>query len=558
MADMDRTDWLRGFRALTICLACMSIVAPSVAAVALPTGPSSDGAVMFEASSRRISDYDIEGLDTTVNLDTIQTWDVVQLIEFLALRGGLENVVIGRGVSGLTTKLKFSDVTVGEALDAVLSVNELAFEVRDGIITIMTDAEWRGKIGESFHDQKQTVIVQLKYADPVQVSAMLAAIKSSIGTVVADQTTGSLILNDTPEKVRQMQEVIRRADMDTVKRIVDTETRTFELMHADVAVITSHLSDVLTKEFGQVYQDERTRTLVVRDLPYKMVEVERIISTFDRRPREVFIEAKIVQVRLSDDYRLGVNWSHLLEGIDPRFALQLASSPVPISVLGGDVSVPSGSLDFTTIAGGHDLNIMVDALKTVGETKLLSNPHVAVLDGEEATIKVITDEPYAQAQLETGTTNVVGEDIKFIEVGVSLGVTPRISPDRMISMDITPEISSVIGTYKAFRDVPVVRKAVADTSVMIRDRETVIIAGMIDNEREEAESRVPFLGAIPVVGTLFKSIREQTVSNELIVFLTPRIVTGEKPYLRMRDMKKRTKPMRVIGDRESKSLKPLR
>jgi type II secretory pathway component GspD/PulD (secretin) len=231
---------------------------------------------------------------------------------------------------------------------------------------------------------------------------------------------------------------------------------------------------------------------------------------------------------------------------------------VPISVLGGDVSVPSGKLDFTTIAGGHDLNVMVDALKTVGETKLLSNPHVAVLDGEEATIKVITDEPYAVASLETGTTNVVGEEIKFIEVGVSLGVTPRVSSDGMISMLIQTEISSVIGTYNAFREVPIVRKAVADTSVMIRNRETVIIAGMIDNVKEDIESRVPFFGAVPVVGTLFKSMREQTQSNELIVFLTPRIVTGEKPYLRMRDMKKRTKPMRVVGKRGSKSMKPLR
>jgi type II secretory pathway component GspD/PulD (secretin) len=93
---------------------------------------------------------------------------------------------------------------------------------------------------------------------------------------------------------------------------------------------------------------------------------------------------------------------------------------------------------------------------------------------------------------------------------------------------------------------------------MIRNRETVIIAGMIDNVKKDIESRVPFFGAVTVVGTLFKSMREQTQSNELIVFLTPRIVTGEKPYLRMRDMKKRTKPMRVVGKRGSKSMTPLR
>ena len=102
------------------------------------------------AGPRSLSEYGIEGLDTLVNLKALDTWDVVQLIEFLAYRGGLRNVVIGKGVAGLTTKLKFDEVTVGDALEVVLSVNNLAYTIKGGILTIMGDAEYRAQYGVSF------------------------------------------------------------------------------------------------------------------------------------------------------------------------------------------------------------------------------------------------------------------------------------------------------------------------------------------------------------------------------------------------------------------------
>jgi len=289
-----------------------------------------------------------------------------------------------------------------------------------------------------------------------------------------------------------------------------------------------------------------------------MREVERMVALFDRRDKQVFIEAKIVQVGLNDDYRLGINWNHMFHGLDPRFSLKSVSQPTSIASLGASTVVPTGSMTFNTIAAGGNLSVVLDALKGVGETKILSNPHVAVVDGQEATIKVVTDQPYAEAQLESGTTNVVGESIQFIEVGVSLGVTPRINDHDLISMDIKPEVSSVIDNYQAFRSVPVVRKSLAETSVMIKNGETIIIAGMIDNQKDEVESRIPLLGRIPLIGLLFKTYREENQSNELIVFLTPRVITGEKPFLRMHDVKKTAKPLRSVGPSNIKKLKSLR
>ncbi|MBT3190960.1 MAG: hypothetical protein HN341_00235, partial [Verrucomicrobia bacterium] len=121
-----------------------AVVSTSVAQDAIPvTGIANVSSANLRIGPKTLRDYGIEGLDNRVNLKAITDWDVVQLIEFLGIRGGLPNVVIGNGVAGLTTRLKFDDVSVGDALEVVLSVNNLAFTVQGGIITIMSDAEYR-------------------------------------------------------------------------------------------------------------------------------------------------------------------------------------------------------------------------------------------------------------------------------------------------------------------------------------------------------------------------------------------------------------------------------
>lgn len=551
-----RSKFLSG--GISILMAALVLPALFATAQTTPDADTTETGVIPRSGPPSLRSFGIEGLDTRVNLKALDSWDVVQLIEFLAYRGGLKNIVIGKGVAGLTTKLKFDDVSVGDALEVVLSVNSLAYTIQGGIITIMGDAEYRLLYGISFYDHKQVKILELKYADPTRVAALLEPIKSAIGTVLADQVTGTLILVDTPEKIREMESVAAKSDIPTIQRQMPTITQTFVLQNAEAAEIQNVITPMLSPEIGTVRMDLRTRALIVTDLPHKMKAIESMVAQFDQRSRQVFIEAKIVEVSLEDDFRLGVDWNYIFQGLNPRFSLGTAAQPMRISSLGGDASVPTGVMTFNTIAAGSDLSVVLDALKSVGDTKILSNPHIAAMDNEKATIEVITDEPYAEAQLETGTTNVVGESIQFIKVGVTLEVTPRINDEEMVSMSIRPEVSSVIRNYQAYRQVPVVRRSVAATKVMIKNGETIIIAGMIVNQKKEFDSQVPLLGRIPLIGLLFKSQRESSSNSELIVFLTPRIVSGERPFLRMKDVKKEAKPLRSAGTPEVKQLKSLR
>ena len=483
-----------------------------------------------------MTEYNLPGLDKKVSLDVIEAMDVVDLIKFLAMKSDL-NVIVGREVAG-TSKLVLKDVTLGEALEIVLAANGLAYEVKGSIVKVMTDKEYRELYGEGFYEQRQAKVIKLKYALPSNVAKILGEIKSSIGKIVSDDSTGNLVLIDTPAKIREMEDVVQKSEIPSMQRVLPTVTTNYVLQYAKIEDIEPQITPLLTKEVGQVRSDKRTKTLIVTDVPVAMQKIADLVAIFDRAQKQVFIEAKIVEVKLTDEFRLGVKWDHLLEGLNPRFALQSASQFPGILPL-----AEGGSLHFQTIVAGGELDTVVNALATSGDAKVLSNPHIAVLDGEEATIKVITSQPYAETTFESGTTNIVGKTYKFIDVGVSLGVTPRINELGFITMNIRPEVSTADTLYDSGtgQGVPIVKKQYAETSVSVKDGVTIIIAGMINEQKTKSISKVPFLGSIPLLGLLFRSEIDTTANTETVVLLTPRIVTGAKFFERGKDMKKPTK-----------------
>ena len=487
-----------------------------------------------------ITEYNLPGMDKKVSLDVIDAMDVVDLIKFLAVKGTL-NVVVGKDVGG-SSKIMLKDVALGEALEIVLAANGLAYEIRGNIIKVMSDKEYRDQYGEGFYERKQAKVIDLKYGTPSKIAIMLGEVKSSVGKIVHDDGTGTLVLIDTPEKIREMEDVIRQSELPTVSRVMPTVTTNIVLQYAKVEDVEAQITPLLSKEIGQVRSDKRTKTLIVTDLPNILVKVANLIASFDREQKQVFIEAKIVEVQLSDEFSMGVRWDHVFQGLNPRFALE-SSGLFPLLL---DATSPRGQLSYHTIAAGGDLNAVVQALATVGDTKVLSNPHVAVLDGQEAVIKVITTQPYAELSFESGTTNVVGKTYKFVDVGVTLAVTPRINDNGFITVGIKPEVSSILGFYddptgQGKQGVPVVKKSTAETSVVVKDSVTIVIGGLIQEKKVKTISKIPLLGSIPLLGMLFRSEGTSLVNAETIVLMTPHIVDGTRGFAPAKHQKKALK-----------------
>jgi len=312
-----------------------------------------------------------------------------------------------------------------------------------------------------------------------------------------------------------------------------TVTRVFRLQYADLSDLSKVVTESLTKDVGKITVNTRTKTVMVTDLANNVSKIAGMVEAFDRKPKQVVIEAQIVEVELNDQFNMGVNWKQLFKGMNPRFDLQ-AGAPLSAGV--------SPTLRYDTIIHGlGELSLVVDALKTVGNTKVISKPLISVQDGEAAMIKVVKNQPWKKVQYESGSTNIVGVDYQFIEIGTTLAVTPIINDQSLISMTIKPTISTLDGWYDAapgtegIVGIPVVKKSEASTSVMVKDGVTIIIGGMIKTEKRMTTLGVPILGSIPLLGRLFRSEDTRNIKTETIVFLTPRIITGEEPFLQMAD-----------------------
>ena len=521
------------------------IVTAIFAAITLWPLPLSGENGMTE-QRKPISQYDFEGLKKKESLD-LRAMDIVDVLKFLAIEGNL-NIVAGKDVAG-PVSLLINDVSIGDALEIILSLNNFAYEVQGNIIKIMPAKDYKALYGVDFYDQKETVIRQLKYASAKNVAAMLGSVKSDIGKIIYDDSTGTLVMIDTPAKIKEMEEVINTSEMPTVSRVLPTETKVFELKYAIADSIKDEIGKTLTPEIGTMRIDKRTNTIVVTDLPHQLKKIETIVGAFDRKTREVFIEAKIVEVTLSDQFQLGIDWTYISQYKHMFADHKRAYRITPVTHLPLGLTSGYGQLAIASIATS-DLAFTLQALESVGETKILSNPHLTVEESREATIKVIEHQPY-QLQTTTtasGGTTTTSTNYEFVDVGVTLNVKPLINEDGFISMVIKPEVSSIStwygGAAQAAGSVPVVKSANAETTVTIKDGVSIIIAGLIKDNKTKTVNKLPVLGDIPILGYFFKNISDDIRRTETVVFITPRVVDGSKPFLMDRDMPKSSRGIR--------------
>jgi general secretion pathway protein D len=385
----------------------------------------------------------------------------------------------------------------------------------------MSEAEYEALHGFRYHDQRRVRTITLKYASAPRVATMLDGIRSSIGRILADEGTGTLVLVDVPERLDQMAASVERLDLETVVRPSPTVTEVFPLKYNRAEDLGANLTTALTPGIGALRSDKKTNTLVINDLAHRMPEFRKMIDAFDQKTRQVFIEAKILQVTLSDEFDIGVEWETIFK--DPWLNRLDLKALLPTSVSSfGKVSVG-------TIGADH-LGLVVKALQRFGKTDVLSTPHIAALDNQEATILVGTKEVYVTSTTNTATSaSTVSESVNFIDVGIKLNVTPTINEDGFVSMKIRPEVSSVSRTVTTAQgnQVPVVETSTAETTVMVKDGTTIVLGGLIKDRTARVTNQIPVLGSIPILGMAFRFKDDEQVKTELVVFLTPHIITGE-------------------------------
>ncbi|MCX5701902.1 MAG: hypothetical protein NTW64_02835 [Candidatus Omnitrophica bacterium] len=523
-------------------------------------------AVIVDVREAENNEIPKEGFNQRFSLD-LKDIDVVEALKYLATKAGL-NIVTTKAVIG-RVNLTLEDVSVKDVFDIILRSNSLAYLEQNDIYNVMTEAEYKALFGKNFFDMRQVKVFRLNYAIPDQAFSLLDALKSDIGRVLVDAEAGNVLIMDTPEKIAVMQGALEEFEK-------ENKVEVFTLKYAKAKDVEEILKTQLDlKKVGSVKADERNNQILVQTLPQRMNSVARIIQNLDRQTKEVLLDTKIVKIKFSDDVTSGVEWEGLFNLGNQFGTTYLGSTPVSYvgkatdpwqsrlgllegsnvwtgtenkfkEGVGGIGSYPfSGTTSDTSasqkqilgtemhlgiIDGKRDFDVLLKYLQTLGTTQILSNPKLVVVNNQEAKIHVGERQAYVTTTTTTGqTTSAISEEVTFIDVGIQLAVTLNINDDGYITMKIKPEISSVSGTLTTptKNQIPIIDTSMAETTVMVKDNVTLIIGGLRKEEKVALADQFPGLGKIPFLGGLFRSGRTKTERTELLVMITPHIITGK-------------------------------
>jgi len=294
------------------------------------------------------------------------------------------------------------------------------------------------------------------------------------------------------------------------------QTRQYQLKALSVNDVQQQLPQFLSGN-GRMIIHPQNNSFVVVDRPDVLAAIDEFIAGADARERQVMIEAHLVEVTLDKRDEFGFSWTWL----DPKVSGEHVTGSVAQALL-------PESTNFRVALSNEHFNSVFQALQTHGNTNLLSSPTITTLNNKEAKVEITEDIPYIQATttIDTGgsggTTST--ESVEFVTVGVKLTVLPEIGQDGYIKMKVTPEVSEA---PSRFMGIPVVEKRSADTTLLVRSGQTMVLGGLIRENTADTERRVPVLSSIPILGNLFKSKDKKVVKVELLIFITPRIMTDE-------------------------------
>jgi len=335
-------------------------------------------------------------------------------------------------------------------------------------------------------------------------------------------------------------------ESDAAKSVVDAQrqlqplhVQVFPISYAKATDMESQSKDFLSPR-GKSRADSRTNNLVVTDIDENLSRIRQLVRRLDTQTPQVLIEAKVVEARESFERIVGVNWGFsgdiLPVGQNSNSGASVAFQPNLTSGSAANATpyLSTGfSISNMDIFG--NLSATLQLLETENLVKVISAPRIVTLDRVQATIEQTTQFPIFAAQATTATVpgTTPTTSVTFQDVKLSLDVTPQITKD-----------GSIIITLKVLREFPdaqvsvggstarPINKRSASTQVLVENGDTVVIGGIYQSDVSEGESGVPWLRSIPLIGALFRNRTTTKEKNELVIFLTPRILNREKAFLK--------------------------
>ena len=314
----------------------------------------------------------------------------------------------------------------------------------------------------------------------------------------------------------------------------DLVSRVYPINYADVKDIESAIKDAkLLTDRGFIGIDERTSSVIIKDVESMHPEFEKIIKLLDKAIPQVSIEARIVEVTTNFTRELGIQWGVLWKPTPQTEFGGVSSASGGSGFFGGSpysVNLPAavgagtgGNFGFGYISAKdlRALDIQLTAMESSGHGRIVSNPRIITMDNQQAKIKQGKSIPYRTSSPDTGAVTA------FVDADIELIVTPHITPDGTIVMEIKTKKNEADFSQVGEDGAPSIDTKEAETQVLIKDGDTLVMGGVFKTNKSKAVSEVPLLGKIPILGWLFKKEKIIEDTTELLIFITPRILINK-------------------------------
>jgi type IV pilus assembly protein PilQ len=420
------------------------------------------------------------------------------------------------------------------------------------------------------------VTVDFKDAD-IQNVLRILAFKSGVNIVAGKDVTGSVTIRlvDVPwEKALDVilktygyaydrqENVIRVATLENLRK-EELSTEVFTLNYSRAADVEKSIKEMVS-ERGKVRSDPRSNTLIVTDMPTSLQSIRTVIARLDASTPQVLIQAKVVELTLGSADKLGIKWNiagglngskrptsfpfianeqsainrFLPYGIPPQETIDSTGS-LTVTVtdfpsfannavafpLAAKADYAFGTLDFT------QFQALLEAINQRSDARILSEPHVTVLNNQEAKILVgeIIAIPTFERNSSTGKMEITGYADR--DLGIRLSVLPQINNEKEIVVDVHPEITTLLGYDELTTDIKVPRFTTreAKTQVRIKSGQTVVIGGLIKENTIDTDTKIPILGDIPLFLNVFRHKDKQISKSDILFFMTVNIVDDNVP-----------------------------
>lgn len=372
--------------------------------------------------------------------------------------------------------------------------------------------------------------------------------------IIANERNNSLVLRGQTASIAELLQIIEKLDRPTT---TTDATQVVMLNHADADNVANILNSLISQRDNQsntgnsgsitIQPDTSLNAIVVRADPTAMNEVLNIVQRLDTPRAQVLIEAAIVEISMNDDFEAGVELASLDSSgenvplVNTAMGTTVSSllraminedgtvNNAPVAALGG-VTKPTLAVAQVDL-DGVSFGAVVSALASLSNANLLSTPSIVTLDNTEAKIVVGEEIPFRSGSF---TTTGDGSNNPFTtvtreDVGIELTVTPHVYDNKEVRMEVAQNISNVLDSTvgsSTFADVVTSKRSI-ETTVLASSGETIVLGGLIQDNANRSENRVPVLGSIPVIGNLFKSKSKRQVKTNLVVFIRPTVIADK-------------------------------